>query len=426
MSRITMRVTVHNESNALLILQGSNHESGSFTKGQSPPKQIKANETKSFQSEGSSILNGPPTTGVEGTVRYQIKGGQNDGQMVVVSWNSPLVESDYDNTFGTTCPPGWEITHWGGQGHNGQLHARLRKTAPRMIPRFHPHGRGFAFSNNDWDKSLPVISVGFLWNKLLEAMPEPLRLALQIAPFSENDLPLTHANEGMCGGMVFAVLDYFYAHLLPPNTVESPKTADDPLFLYIRERLWDSFDVSGQGHRFLSYSSPHYPDSSGGIAQDFGYGKGRSWITYRETWQFIHLEIDAGRPVPLNLIQTKDLDIGKNHQVLAYGYQRSGQKVTLYIYDPNEPQADTVTYTFDISSTSGAVNITRSPANTTAIYCIFAIGNYQPRLPPSGRPIVSVRDSILATKGRNAKSLRQTMSETQFVGRSVKQWLQAL
>jgi hypothetical protein len=28
--------------------------------------------------------------------------------------------------------------------------------------------------------------------------------------------------------------------------------------------------------------------------------------------------------------------LGKNHQVLAYGYERSGQDVTVHIYDPNE------------------------------------------------------------------------------------------
>jgi hypothetical protein len=42
-------------------------------------------------------------------------------------------------------------------------------------------------------------------------------------------------------------------------------------------------------------------------------------------------------------------DFSNNHQVLAYGYQRSGQNVTLYIYDPNHGQKET-TYQFKPSS----------------------------------------------------------------------------
>jgi hypothetical protein len=420
-----MRVTIHNESDAILTLPQSSHESGEFTKDQDPPARIQPNEIKSFQSEGSSVLNVQPTTGVEGEVRYQITANAANAGGLTIGWNSPLVESDYDNTFKTLCPGNWEVTHWGGQGHNGDLHVRLRRTGKRTVPHFHPHGRGFGFTNN-WSSNLPVMTIGYLRNRLREAMPPPMSDVLHILPVGEDDLPLTRANQGMCGGMVYAVMDYFTAHLLPPTQEKSPDQVDDPVFQYIRNRLWDSFDVTGEGHRFLSYSSPHYPDSSGGIAQDFGYGKGRSWITYRETWQHIHQEIDAGRLAPLNLIQTKDLDIGKNHQVLAYGYERSGQVVTLYIYDPNEHAQNPVRYIFDISSTDGAVRISREPANDKQIHCVFSIGNYHPQLPPNGRRITSLRAALRATKGRDCTSVKSAMSGGLSSNVSVKEWFHSL
>jgi hypothetical protein len=426
MSRITLRVTIHNESDARLVLINDHHEHGEFSAGQRPPGGLGPFETCRFQSEGSSVLDGPPTTGVQGSVRYRLEAQPTDGAGLFIHWNSPLVESDYGNTFEALCPVGWELTHWGGQGHQGELHVRLRRTALRKVPDFHPHGRAFRFTNTDWSQDLPVVSVGFLWNKLVERMPEPVRTALGILPIPDDGLPLTRADMGMCGGMVFAVMDYHNAHLLPPTDPQSPRRADDPLFAYIRDRLWDSFDTGGGGHRFLSYSSPHYPDAAGGVAQDFGLGLGRSWITYRETWQQIHQEIDSGRPVPLGLVHTRDLDLGQNHQVLAYGYERSGQNVTVHIYDPNEERQEPVKYHFNITSTDGDVRITREPGSEHAIWCMFRLGNYEPKPPPRGRRFTSVNDGLQATQGRGgASALNMMRSHPQSRG-SLQGWLRSL
>ena len=94
------------------------------------------------------------------------------------------------------------------------------------------------------------------------------------------------------------------------------------------------------------------------MIQAVGLTRGRSWVTYREEWPQIQADIDAGKLSPLGLIQTDNLDIGSNHQVLAYGYKKSGQDVTLYIYDPNEAQHE-VKYKFNITATDGEVHITR-------------------------------------------------------------------
>jgi hypothetical protein len=90
----------------------------------------------------------------EGRVRYDIGGG---GELFI-HWNSPLIESSFDNTFHIFAPPGWEVSHWGGQGHEAELEIRLRRTQRRNVPRFNAAGRGFRFDNNNWDPGLPVIS----------------------------------------------------------------------------------------------------------------------------------------------------------------------------------------------------------------------------------------------------------------------------
>ena len=209
--------------------------------------------------------------------------------------------------------------------------------------------------------------------------------------------------------MVYAVMDYYAHHLLPPEQGTSPSSADDPLFQYIRDRLWDSFDVTGQGHRFLGYSSPHYPNGDEGVIQMVGLSKGRSWITYREAFPQIQADIDAGRLSALGLIQTDNLDIGSNHQVLAYAYEKSGQDVTLFIYDPNEGKKE-IWFKFNITATDGEVEVrtNRRRENDKRIWCLFRMDGYSPRVPPNGRRINSVREAIRASTGQNSSRFRSS------------------
>lgn len=393
-SRIRMKVFIRNESNAILNFASDQVKSGSYTPGWNPPAVINPGERKGFQAEGDRFI--VATTGTEGRVRYNIVDPAGGSGELYIHWNSPFIESQYGNTFHIWAPPNWEVSHWGGQGHEAELEIRLRRTDIRSVPKFNPKGRSLAFGNGTWNKNLPVISVGFLWNRLFESLPGPLGELGISKVIDENWLPITHTDTGMCGGMVYAVMDYYYHHLLPPTQSTNPSSQDDPLFKYIRDRLWDSFDVGGQGHRYLGYSSPHYPNGDKGVIQNVaGLARGRSWITYREEWPRIQADIDAGRLSPVALIQTDALEIGKNHQVLAYAYKKSGQVVHLYIYDPNFPHEETV-LNFDVTSTSGEVMINRSRGDDR-IYCFFRTNNYVPKLPPNGRRIQSLKESILAS-----------------------------
>ena len=48
----------------------------------------------------------------------------------------------------------------------------------------------------------------------------------------------------------------------------------------------------------------------------------------------------ARRPLgPVTVHSTNPLDLGMNHQVLAYGYELDGTALTLRVYDPNTDPA---------------------------------------------------------------------------------------
>ena len=393
MSRIRMKVFINNETDVALTFGNDEIAHGDYTPDWSPPAVINPGERGGFQGEGNIAPINVAVTGTEGHVRYNIDAP--DGGELYIHWDSPLVESQYGNTFHIWAPANWEVTHSGGQGHSAELEIRLRRTARRNVPHFHAKGRGFAFTNS-WDGDLPVISLGFLWNRLFESLPGPLGELGIGSVIDEDFAPITHADAGLCGGMVYTVMDYYYAHLLPPVEKTSPRSSDDELFGFVRDRLWDSFDVGGAGHRFLGYSSPHYPNGDEGVIQAIGLTRGRSWITYREAWPQIQQDIDAGNLSPIGLIQTDNLDIGSNHQVLAYGYRKSGQDVTLYIYDPNEAQEE-IALEFNITSTDGEVHIRRIGGKSTndhRIFCVFRINGYAPKAPPHGRRINHVVDAL--------------------------------
>ncbi len=423
-SRIRMYVYITNETDHTLTLTGQELVSGEFTEAWTPHPVIAPGQRLGFQGEGDLFLTG--TTGTEGRVRYNIDAA--DGGELYIHWNSPLIESQYGNTFHIWAPPGWDVTHSGGQGHRAELEIRLRRTELRSVPNFHPHGRGFPFTNS-WSADLGAVYIGQVINALYGLAPDVMG-ALGIEPVDDQAFgPITHADAGLCGGMVYSVMDYHANHLLPPTITMSPTAGDDPVYTHCRDRLWDSLDVLGQGHRFLGYSSPLYPNGDEGVSQTLGLTRGRSWVTYREAVPQIQADIDAGMLSPLGLIRSDELDIGKNHQVLAWAYEKSGQDVTLHIYDPNEAQKD-VTFTFNITATDGEVHIERfvdgTLANDKHIFCLFRVNGYTTRMPPMGRPFTaSVTDTIRATSAQNPPySVRSAMAGRGTNG-SVTAWLRS-
>lgn len=136
---------------------------------------------------------------------------------------------------------------------------------------------------------------------------------------------------GLCGGMVYTVLDYFNANIPIPSQDYMPAEGM-PLqsYLYHRQQnsvipnidKWVELTVNPFGWRNREFFN-------WGI--EFGGGRLGELMS----------KIDKGEPVPLGL---KSSNGPGDHQVLAIGYDLGGYKgdvntkaeeVTLYIYDPN-------------------------------------------------------------------------------------------
>ncbi|MFT3879444.1 MAG: hypothetical protein QM703_07270 [Gemmatales bacterium] len=220
----------------------------------------------------------------------------------------------------------------------------LEKSKKHMVKGFDQSVHVFKFKNSDWkDKGikLPVVSI---------TLPKPV-----------GQIDISNTSEGMCGGMTYAVIDYFQAGKKIPQTMSPPATESDPLFKYLKQRLIESWDVTGTGPNYIKFMRHDYPDADEGVVQGLGLMKGRSYVIAREEWPKVKADIDANRLSPIGLVQIITYDptkIGKNHQVLVYGYKLSGNLVTLYYYDPNSPN-DNMELRFTIGDLAKRIDILR-------------------------------------------------------------------
>src|SRR4051794_16323129 len=67
-----------------------------------------------------------------------------------------------------------------------------------------------------------------------------------------GDIPIGDASGGLCGGMVFAVRALHARRLDPPAGPDSPEPGS-PLFTYLVDRLFDSFDLPRDVARYLEW-----------------------------------------------------------------------------------------------------------------------------------------------------------------------------
>jgi hypothetical protein len=189
--------------------------------------------------------------------------------------------------------------------------------ASARVPGFLPSTCGFRFANAFW--------------------PQPL---LRIPLVGLGHLTIGNASRGLCGGMIFAVCDYFERGCAPPADREPPDHGS-PLFAYLVRRLFDSFQLPwGPLHYYRWMAS-----------RDVALLR----HTVRRAWPRVRRDLDAGRLSPLGLIRPRSrnpLRLGENHQVLAYGYglhEPSGS-LELAVYDPNHPGRDDVTLALNVQA----------------------------------------------------------------------------
>jgi hypothetical protein len=224
--------------------------------------------------------------------------------------------------------------------------------------RFVPSQHGFAFDN---------------------AWPSEPAVALA-SPFGQ--INIGNAEAGLCGGMVFAALDQWHTAIIPP--VARP-AAGTPLYRYLVRRLIESWHLPAGVAQY--YHWMNLPDGDTGfdvLRRHVVIDRGLAWRTIRMQWPQISADLDRGTPAALGVVtvaSSKPADLGLNHQVLAYGYDRTGSDVTVRVYDPNRGQRDDIWIRFD----------TGAPTRSTAFAHNLGIGHpvrgffrtaYAPSTPP--------------------------------------------
>lgn len=194
-------------------------------------------------------------------------------------------------------------------------------------------------------------------------------------------LGIGDASNGLCGGMAFAVRDYFEAGRTPHTAATAP--SEGPLFDYLVDRLFDSFDLPLGPARYLQLMHPRLPDGET-IWSRLGLAPhGRAWRIVKHEWPMIRADIEAGHPCPLGLVRVKStdpLDLKENHQVLAYGYEIIGSTLAIRVYDPNLPGRDDVRLSLSLAAPTGPTAISVFPPGAS-VFAFFRT-TYAPAEPP--------------------------------------------
>jgi hypothetical protein len=205
--------------------------------------------------------------------------------------------------------------------------------ATNRVRHFKPGTHGFRFAN-DFPRA-PVLSI-------------------RVPRF--GSIGIGNAAGGMCGGMVFAVRDFFEAGQPPPDTAHVPEPGTR-LFGFLVRRLLDSFNLPGGVLKYYRWMT--CPDGNHGVVQ------GLAWRTIRKEWPRIREVIDEGHPCPLGLVTVRSFApqrLAENHQVLAYAYDIDEVKhrLSIQVYDPNHPRQDDLILSLSIERPTQATSIVYS------------------------------------------------------------------
>ena len=108
-------------------------------------------------------------------------------------------------------------------------------------------------------------------------------------PFPTGAIKIGDAANGLCGGMTYAVRDFFEASRpIPVGSVNPP--LNSALYAFIVRRLFDSFDIPAGVMQYLSWQAPT---------------RNQFKDTVQDEWPKIKAGVDAGHLVPLGLIRTR-------------------------------------------------------------------------------------------------------------------------
>jgi hypothetical protein len=221
---------------------------------------------------------------------------------------------------------------------------------------FLPSRDGFAFTNSWPDE--PAVRI-----------PTPL-----------GPIGIGNAARGLCGGMVFGALDYWHASTPPPASRPAPGS---PLFRFIVRRLIRSWRIPAGVARYYYWMTLPDADSSLRLGVPFVPRRGLRARSIGRHWPRIRALLDAGQPAALGVVTVASpnpLQLGHNHQVLAYAYATAGTEITLHVYDPNSGPADNVCIRFDTAA-AGEPGFTHSIDVSGPVRGFF-LTRYAPAAPP--------------------------------------------
>jgi len=157
-----------------------------------------------------------------------------------------------------------------------------------------------------------------------------------------------NAAAGLCGGMVFAALDYWHAGIAAPAARPGP---DQPLYQFLVQRLVDSWHIpAGVAQYYQWMGLPDGDTSFSALGHQVVIDRGLAWRTIQAQWPQIAADLDRGIPSALGLVtveSTNPADLSLCHQVLAYGYDPSPARITVRVYDPNSGRNDGIHIQFD-------------------------------------------------------------------------------
>jgi len=219
---------------------------------------------------------------------------------------------------------------------------------------------------------------GFAFTNSWPAQPAVVRHT----PF--GDLTLGNAARGLCGGMVFAALDYWLAGRPAP---EQRPALDTPAYTHIVDRLVDSWHIPAGIVQY--YQWMNLPDADTGIdllGRRVLFERGLAWRTATVQWRQIRKDLDGGTPAALGVVTVDSADprdLGLNHQVLACGYELAGTSVTLRVYDPNRGRRDDAVIRFDTRSPQRRVTFTHTLGLDRPVRGFFRTP-YARATPPAG------------------------------------------
>ncbi|PFN76185.1 hypothetical protein COJ85_32895 [Bacillus sp. AFS076308] len=186
-----------------------------------------------------------------------------------------------------------------------------------------------------------------------------------------QQIPLGDASYGLCGGMIYAVMDYFEAKMQIPSNTTAPSSG--PLFEYIVNRQIESFHLPLGLMKYMVLMNPFLSDHETKASHIGVAPHGRGWRIMKEEWPIIKNDLDNEKLSPLGLVRVKSLnpfEIRRNHQVLAYGYDLNENNLSIQIYDPNFPNDDQVTISLNIGKSESPTSVFHSKSSDP-IYSFF-------------------------------------------------------